>query len=191
MYRHCERPFDREIITMSRRGNLTGLPEREVRRGLYTNFARHRSILTSPGTIRVHIDTTPLCGRRRSPVSFDGCCNFGKTAVPITRLLACRQKGTGNPSLGITVQCRGFVYGEWQLLLAAEIMFRRLDRHVAKQELDLVELAAGQMAETRTCPTRMPNRLRCTLITRTFGCGYIRHSAALIFRSHLVTETLT
>ena len=34
-----------------------------------------------------------------------------------------------------------------ELLLAAEVAFGRLDRHVAWQELDLVELHAGQVAQ--------------------------------------------
>lgn len=37
-------------------------------------------------------------------------------------------------------------------------MLRRLDRHVAEQELDLVELAAGQITETRTCPSQIGGR---------------------------------
>ena len=41
---------------------------------------------------------------------------------------------------------------------AAEIMLRRLDRHVAEQELDLLELAAGQMTETRACPSQIVGR---------------------------------
>jgi hypothetical protein len=50
------------------------------------------------------------------------------------------------------------VHGESELLLAAEVLFRRLDRHVAEQELDLVELAAGQMAESRTCAPQIMGR---------------------------------
>jgi hypothetical protein len=36
-------------------------------------------------------------------------------------------------------------------------MFRRLDRHVADKELDLVEFAAGQVTETRTCAAQIPH----------------------------------
>jgi hypothetical protein len=46
------------------------------------------------------------------------------------------------------------VHSESELLLAAEVMFRCLDRHVAEEELDLIELAASQMTETRTCARR-------------------------------------
>ena len=42
------------------------------------------------------------------------------------------------------------VQSESQLLFAAKVSFRRVDGHVAEQELDLIELAACQMAETRT-----------------------------------------
>jgi hypothetical protein len=48
------------------------------------------------------------------------------------------------------------VHGESELLFAAEVMFRRLDRDVAEQELDLVELAAGQMTEPGTRSPVMP-----------------------------------
>jgi hypothetical protein len=42
------------------------------------------------------------------------------------------------------------VQSESQLLSAAKVSFRRVDGHVAEQKLDLIELAACQMAETRT-----------------------------------------
>ena len=42
------------------------------------------------------------------------------------------------------------VHSEPELLLATEVMFRRLDRYVTEKELNLVELAAGQMAKTCT-----------------------------------------
>ena len=41
------------------------------------------------------------------------------------------------------------VDGKAQFLLAAEVPFRRLDRDVSKQKLDLVQLATGKMAEPR------------------------------------------
>jgi hypothetical protein len=37
-------------------------------------------------------------------------------------------------------------------------MFRRLDRYVAEEKLDLVELAAPQMTKTRTCPSQIVRR---------------------------------
>jgi hypothetical protein len=42
------------------------------------------------------------------------------------------------------------VHGNSQLLLTAEVMLGRLDGHVPEQELDLVELSAGQMTEAGT-----------------------------------------
>jgi hypothetical protein len=42
------------------------------------------------------------------------------------------------------------VHRETELLFAAEVAFRRLNRHVAEQELDLLELAASQMTQTGT-----------------------------------------
>jgi hypothetical protein len=41
------------------------------------------------------------------------------------------------------------VHSKSELLFAAQGVFRRLDQHVAEEELDLVELAADQMTETR------------------------------------------
>jgi len=50
------------------------------------------------------------------------------------------------------------VHGESEVLLAVEVLLCRLDRHVAEQELDLVELASGQMTEPRTCPSQRMGR---------------------------------
>jgi len=56
------------------------------------------------------------------------------------------------------------VHGESEPLLATEVLFCRLDRNVAQQELDLVELAACQMAQTRACPSQIMGRqLICSL----------------------------
>jgi hypothetical protein len=49
------------------------------------------------------------------------------------------------------------VDGKAQFLLAAEVPFRRLDRDVSKQKLDLVQLATGKMAEPRATATTMPH----------------------------------
>src|SRR5690349_14434407 len=61
----------------------------------------------------------------------------------------------GNPSLRFDADF--VVHGESELLLATEVIFRRLDRYVAEEELDLVEVAASQMTETRTCAPKMPH----------------------------------
>ena len=50
------------------------------------------------------------------------------------------------------------IHGESELLFATEIVFRCLDGDVAEQELDLVELAARQMAKTRTCSGQIMGR---------------------------------
>ena len=49
------------------------------------------------------------------------------------------------------------IYGDSKLLLTAEIMFGRLDGYMPGQELDLVELTAGQMTEAGTCAPQMPH----------------------------------
>jgi hypothetical protein len=49
------------------------------------------------------------------------------------------------------------VDGKAQFLLAAEVPFRRLDRDVSKQKLDLVQLATGKMAESRAAAPIMPH----------------------------------
>ena len=45
---------------------------------------------------------------------------------------ACPQKSSADPEL--------VVYGDSELLFAADIMLRSLDRHVAEQELNRIEL---------------------------------------------------
>jgi hypothetical protein len=37
-------------------------------------------------------------------------------------------------------------------------MFRRLNRHVAEEKLNLIELAASQMTETGTCASKIMRR---------------------------------
>jgi hypothetical protein len=50
------------------------------------------------------------------------------------------------------------VHGNSQLLLTAEVMLGRLDGHVPEQELDLVELSAGQMTEAGTGAPQLVGR---------------------------------
>jgi hypothetical protein len=57
------------------------------------------------------------------------------------------------------------VHGDSQLLLTAEVMLGRLDGHMPEQELDLVELTAGQMTEAGTCA---PQVMGCQLVDS--GC---------------------
>ena len=40
-------------------------------------------------------------------------------------------------------------------LLAAEILLSRIDAHVAEQELDLLQLAASLVTQTRACPAEI------------------------------------
>ncbi|MGH9627803.1 MAG: hypothetical protein ACRD7E_05625, partial [Bryobacteraceae bacterium] len=44
-----------------------------------------------------------------------------------------------------------------QLLLATEVTLCCLDRDVSKQELDLVQFAAGEMTEPGATPPTMPH----------------------------------
>lgn len=53
----------------------------------------------------------------------------------------------GSRSRRIGLDPKPVVHGVPELLLAAEVAFGRLNRHVAQQELNLVEFAAGQVAE--------------------------------------------
>jgi hypothetical protein len=50
------------------------------------------------------------------------------------------------------------VHCELEPLFAAKVSFRGLDRHVAEQELDLIELAACQLAKARTCTPQIKRR---------------------------------
>ncbi len=50
------------------------------------------------------------------------------------------------------------VHRKPELLFTAEVMFRRLNAYVAEKELNLVELAARQMAKTCTCPSQIVRR---------------------------------
>jgi hypothetical protein len=50
------------------------------------------------------------------------------------------------------------VDGKAQFLLAAEVPFRRLDRDVSKQKLDLVQLATGKMADPRAAAPKIMRR---------------------------------
>src|SRR5713101_9076950 len=50
------------------------------------------------------------------------------------------------------------VDGKAQFLLAAEVPFRRLDRDVSKQKLDLVQLTTGKMAEPRAAAPKIMRR---------------------------------
>ncbi len=47
------------------------------------------------------------------------------------------------------------VYGSLQTLLASEILFRRLHRDVAEQELDLPQFASGCMTQACTGPAKV------------------------------------
>ena len=47
------------------------------------------------------------------------------------------------------------VHGNPEFLLGSEQALRRLDGDVAQQELDLVEFAAGQVAQTGTGPPQI------------------------------------
>jgi hypothetical protein len=50
------------------------------------------------------------------------------------------------------------VHGATQFLLAPEVPFRRLNRHVSQEELDLIQFAAGEVAQTRAGPSQVVRR---------------------------------
>ena len=79
------------------------------------------------------------------------------------------------------------IHGESELLFAAEIVFRCLDGDVAEQELDLVELAARQMAETRTCSAQIVGRQLVYSRSR----GRFLDDLPQHFRGHAVTRDLS
>ena len=53
-------------------------------------------------------------------------------------------------SSGIRFDAQPVVHSDAELLLASEVALSRLDRHVAEQELDLIEFAAGDVAQPGT-----------------------------------------
>jgi hypothetical protein len=57
----------------------------------------------------------------------------------------------------VRFDAHSIVDGKAQFLLAAEVPFRRLDRDVSKQKLDLVQLATETMAESRAAASIMPH----------------------------------
>src|SRR3974377_440691 len=58
------------------------------------------------------------------------------------------------------------------LLLAPEVPFCRLDRDVPEQELDLIQFAAGQMAQTGTGATQI---MRSEPLDTGTGCSLPNH----------------
>jgi hypothetical protein len=66
------------------------------------------------------------------------------------------------------------VHSKSELLFAAQVVFRRLGQHVAEEELDLVELAADQMTETRASSHNNNSNLAITGI----GCSCASARAA-------------
>jgi hypothetical protein len=58
------------------------------------------------------------------------------------------------PSSGVRLDSQAIVHRELQLLLAAEVLLRRLNRDVSKQELNLVQLSANVVDVSPRSPTR-------------------------------------
>ena len=54
-------------------------------------------------------------------------------------------KGTGNPPLASRFDADLVVHCDSQLLLAAKINFRGLDRYMPEEKLDLIKFPSGQM----------------------------------------------
>ena len=57
----------------------------------------------------------------------------------------------------IRFNTHSIVDGKAQFLFAAEVAFRRLDRDMSKQKLDLIQLPTCKMAEPSATPAVMPN----------------------------------
>ena len=73
------------------------------------------------------------------------------------------RQGAAYPSEGANakpVNCpvHSVVDSKAQVLFAPEVPFRRLDRDVSKQKLDLVQLTTGQMAEPRAAAPKIMRR---------------------------------
>src|SRR5262249_5732045 len=58
--------------------------------------------------------------------------------------------------------------GKAQFLFAAQVPFRRLDRDMSKEKLDLVQLATGKMAEPRATAAKI---MRCEFFNSGARCG--------------------
>ena len=58
----------------------------------------------------------------------------------------------------VRLDAHSVIDGKAQFLLAAEVPFRRLDRDVSKQKLDLVQLTSGKMAEPRAAAPKIVRR---------------------------------
>jgi len=57
----------------------------------------------------------------------------------------------------VWLNAQSIIYSIPKLLLAPEIPFSSLDRNMSEQELDLIQFAAGQVAQTGTRPTTIPS----------------------------------
>jgi hypothetical protein len=68
------------------------------------------------------------------------------------------------------------VHGIPELLLASEIALRRLDGNVAEQELDLVQFAARQVAQTRTGSSQIVRRQFIAMPARAAAARTTSHS---------------
>ena len=62
--------------------------------------------------------------------------------------------------MGLTLRLNAdtVIHGVLQPLAASQVMLRRLDAHMAEQELDLLQLSARDMAEPRTRATQVVRR---------------------------------
>src|SRR6516162_11531895 len=58
----------------------------------------------------------------------------------------------------IRFNAHSIVDGKAQFLLAAEVAFRRLDRDMSKQKLDLIQLPTSKMAEPRATSAKIMRR---------------------------------
>lgn len=63
-------------------------------------------------------------------------------------------RGRGAPARRIGLDAEP-VHGVSKLLFAPKVALSRLDRDVPEEELDLVQFAAGQVAQACACPTQI------------------------------------
>ena len=71
--------------------------------------------------------------------------------------------------LNVRLEAEEIIYRMPEILLAAEITFRRLHRHMPQQELNLFQLATACVAQLGTCP---PQVVRCDVLqTRPLAAG--------------------
>jgi hypothetical protein len=76
-------------------------------------------------------------------------------------------------SSGVGLDAQSVVHGNPELLFASEVALRRLNRDVTEQELDLVQFAACELAETGTRASQVVRRQLVDAGTSRSGAHYV------------------